>query len=107
MVLIEDIYYHKMLDLAVASGYDRKIFDDWYIKKLCIRCRRAIILERASRTFIRKVSNILKASWQYPLAWVRLYSFLLLSNYVCRLILKTVRTLQKRTTTSHINRPTE
>lgn len=105
--LVEGIYYHKMLELAVTSGYDRKIFEDWYIKKLCILCRRAIILERASKNFKTKVSNILKASWRYPLAWISLYPFLLLPNWACRLILKTVRTLQKRTTTSCVNRPTD
>lgn len=106
MAEVEGIYYHKMIEFAIKNGYPKKWLERYYIWKMVYLCRNSIIKERASGNKKTKVSNILRATWKYPRAWVLLYPFLFLPPFVCKWILKIVRKRQGRTYTTYINRPT-
>ncbi|MCD8022822.1 MAG: glycosyltransferase, partial [Lachnospiraceae bacterium] len=107
VALVEGIYYHRMVDFAVERGYDRDLFEKWYIWKLCHLCREWLTKQRAIGVKKMSIKNIFLASWRYPKAWLTLYPFALLPGFACKWILKLVRFRQGRKFTSYVNRETE
>lgn len=107
VALVEGVYYEKMMHKAIECGYPKKPFEDWYQWKLCFLCRNSIIKERAVNAKKTSIKNVLIASKNYPKTWIKLYPFLLLPRWVCKLVLKIVRKKQGRKFTSYVNRPTE
>lgn len=107
VALVEGIYYHRVVDFAVEKGYDRKLFEKWYIWKFCHLCREWLIKQRAVGIHQMSIKNMFQASWKYPKAWITLYPFILLPGIVCKWILKFIRIRQGRNYTSYIKRATE
>jgi len=104
---VEGIKYHKMIDYAVANGFPKRFLEHFYIWKAIYLIRMYLIKERAIGVRKMKISNVFKATWRYPKAWIELYPFFLLPPFVCRIGMKLLRKAQGRSFLSYVNRPTE
>lgn len=104
---VEGLFWHKMMEDAVASGYPRKKMEEFYLWKIIFLCRNSIVRERAVGVKKTHVKNVLKATWKYPKAWIQLYPFLLAPPFLCKIALAIVRKKQGRTFSTYVNRPTE
>ena len=106
MAEVEGIYYHRMMNFAIKSGYPEKPLKEFYLWKIIKLCRNNIIKERAVGQKKTSVKNIWRATYKYPKAWFLLYPFLLLPPFACKMVLSVVRKIQGRRFSSRVNRPT-
>lgn len=104
---VEGLFWHRMMEDAVAAGYPRRKMEQFYVWKIIFLCRNSIVRERAVGVKKTHVKNVLKATWQYPRTWIELYPFLFAPPFVCRMALRIVRKRQGRTFSTYVNRPTE
>ena len=103
---VEVLSFKNMLDYAVKeAGYDNTQLKDLWLWKVCHILKRTIIKERAVGKSITSIDKTFSALKLYPYAWLHLFQYMLLPNFVCKLILKAVRIKQKRNFSSYVNRP--
>ncbi len=105
--LVEGIYYRRMIKFAVyVGGYDKRQFKKYYIWKICLLGRHALIKEAVAGVQKTKVRNLIKCTWNYPRAWITLYPVLLIPRFIFKPLLKVYRKSQGRTGITYVNRPT-
>lgn len=105
---VDVISYKQMLDYAVQEAkYDKVQFEKLWLWKTCYVLKRTFIKERAIGRKMTSAKLIFNELKPYTYAWIHLFPYLLLPNFICRFILKTVRIMQKRNFTSSIYRETK
>lgn len=104
---IEVLSFKKMLDFAVSeAGYCEKQLLNFWLWKVCYVLKRTVIKERAVGKHLTSIGKVFDALKYYPYAWIHLFPYLILPDFVCRLVLKLVRIKQKRNFSSYVNRET-
>ena len=99
--------YKRMLDFACdEAGFDKKQLRDLWLWRCCFVLKRTIIKERAVGKHLTSVGKVFNTLKGYPYAWINLFPFLLLPDFMCKLVLKLVRMKQKRNFSSYVNRET-
>lgn len=91
-VLVDGIYYKKMLEFAVEKSYfDKHQLNFWYQKRFFMLARHNIIKEKAIGIKKMRIKGLFEMTRQYPKAWITLYPFLLVPSFVCKLYNKIYR----------------
>lgn len=104
--LVDGIYYKQMLHFAIEkAGYNKKQLEKLYIWRICLLGRHSIIKERALGIKKTNMCTLIKCTWKYPSAWIKLYPFLLIPNLICRSIMILYRKSKKLSEDIRINRP--
>ncbi len=105
--LVEGIYYRRMIKFAVdTGGYDKRQLNKYYIWKICLLGRHALIKEAVAGVQKTKIRNLIKCTWSYPRAWITLYPLFFIPRFIFKPLLKVYRKSQGRTGTTYVNRPT-
>lgn len=100
--------FKEMLDFAVKEAkYNEEQLINLWLWKICYVLKRTIIKERAVGKNMTSVGKLFIALKKYPYAWLHLFPYLLLPQFLCKIILKLTRIKQKRNFTSYVNRETK
>ena len=104
---VEVASYKKMLDFACdEAGFDKKQLNNLWLWRSCYILKRVVIKEKAVGKHLTSVDKVFHTLKDYPYAWVNLFPFLIMPDFICKLILKLVRFKQKRKFVSYIHRET-
>lgn len=98
------INFRKMLDFAIDNGFDKKQMDQLYIWMVCFMCKRAVIKERAAGLCLTNPVQVVRHTYRYPVMWVKLYPFLILPKWLCRLAVSVNNRRRKYTKSGEVNR---
>ena len=104
---VEVIEFKRMLDFAIdTAGYDKDQLTESWVWKVCFLLSRSTIKQRSIGVELSSSKDVFNAMKNYPRAWLHLFPALILPNWACKAIMKTVNRVRKRSEEVHINRPT-
>ncbi len=104
--LVDGVFYKKMLNFAVEKGhFDEGQLKKLFINRICIQGKRAVIKERASGIKKTSIKRLFRCTYMYPKAWIALYPFFLVPNFLCKFIMKQYRSYRRVSGEMRINRP--
>lgn len=101
---VDGVNYRKMLDFAVAHGFDKKQLDELYCWRVCFISKRAIVKERAAGIKKTSVKGLFEATWRYPYCWIHLYPYYFAPKALCRLVVERNKREKKYKDELHVNR---
>ena len=92
-----------MLDFAIEHGFNKKQLDKLFIWRICFISKRAIVKEKAAGVKKTSVKTLLDCTKKYPVAWVKLYPFILAPKWMCKIVVS-MNEKKKYTESLHVNR---
>lgn len=95
--------YKEMLDFAIKNGFDKKQLNDFFIWRTCFIEKRILIKEKASGIKKTDIKLLYKCTKKYPKAWFELYPFVILPQWVCRIVVE-INAKRKYKETLHLDR---
>ena len=101
---VDGVEYRKMLDFAIAHGFDKPQLDAFFQWRFCFLLRRTIIKERAAGIHRSDFKAAARLIWRYPYAWIMLYPFFLIPPFACRWIMQWNNKRKGRTEMPTLNR---
>lgn len=77
--------YKEMVDYAVdVCGFNKKQMTDYWKKRLFMLTSHEIIKEKAIGIKKISYSHLFKITWKMPKAWIKVYPYMLVPKFVCR-----------------------
>jgi len=102
---VDGVQYRKMLDFAIENaGYPKKQLDRMYIRRLCLLASHGLIKEKATGNKKINKKLLFCCTWNYPLAWIKIYPAMLVPSFICRVAMKFYRKLRKCDDSQTLNR---
>ena len=100
---VDGVNYRKMLDFAIAHGFNKKQLDDLYIWRICFIAKRSVVKEKAAGIKKTNVRCLFNCTKKYPQAWIKLYPFIIAPRWMCKLAVR-MNEKKKYTEELHVNR---
>ena len=105
---VNGVAYKKLLDFMVSDvGFDKKQLEDLYCWRMCLLGRHDVLKEKASGQHKLNKKLLFECMWKYPKAWVTLFPFYLVPDWLCIDAMKLYRKHRGIKGEITINRPND
>lgn len=90
---VDGDYYRKMVDYSVeVGGFYKKQMMTYWKQRLFMLASHGIIKEKAIGVRKMSYSHLLKITWKMPKAWLKIYPYMLVPSFICRIYNRRYRT---------------
>ncbi len=102
---VDGLKYREMLNFAIShGGYDKRQLNKLYIWRICFLGSHSIIKEKAAGIKRTNVKNLIKYTYKFPRAWLRLYPAILIPPSICKIAMKMYRKHKNMSSDIALNR---
>lgn len=102
---VDGDYYKKLSDYTCeVGGFDRKQMTKYWKDRLFMLASHGMIKEKAIGVKKMSYSHLFKITWKFPEAWYKVYPYMFVPAFICRMYSKRYRRKKGIQTDGGINR---
>lgn len=101
---VDGVSYRKMLDFAIQHGFNKKQLAKLYKWRIIFLGSHSVIKERAAGMKKTSLLGLVKCTWKFPEAYIKLYPVFLIPPFLCRIFMSLYRKRKSMGTEVGLNR---